>query len=209
MLVSTDCKFSCPAPYRRTTVKTLSHLDPAHWLIILRGPHGTSPDTIDSPLLELFGARCPTWKAWELLIVVVPKQKKKASMIRVWKMEALPLLLALCQLPGFSFRVSAMVSTRESINHSRHAIPSACSAIVGDPINPSILLRFLPIRCKQTQSHRDIACRVQGQRESMRRGEGEIPRSIPSAINLDNKSPHRLFSATKPQANNLRHSQSN
>jgi hypothetical protein len=59
-------------------------------------------------------------------------------MIRVGKMEA-SCILALF-LPGFSFRVSASLSTRESINHSRHAIPSACSAIVDgliNPINPS------------------------------------------------------------------------
>jgi hypothetical protein len=67
------------------------------------------------------------------LIVVVPKPVEKS--FDDPRLENGSFTLLLLALPGFSFRVSARVSTRESINHSRHAIPSACSAIVGDPIN--------------------------------------------------------------------------
>jgi hypothetical protein len=61
-----------------------------------------------------------------------PESKRKSFDDPRRQNGSFTLLLLALSMPGFSFRVSARVSTRESINHSRHAIPSACSTIVGD-----------------------------------------------------------------------------
>jgi hypothetical protein len=108
------------------------------WLLFLRGPHGTSPDAIDSPLFELFGARCLTWKAWELLIVVVPNPKEKASMIRVGKMEASPSSFSrsLCQVSPSAFQPGFRRANRSIILDMLFLLPVLPSLVIGDLINP-------------------------------------------------------------------------
>jgi hypothetical protein len=97
-----------------------------------------APHAIDSPLFELFGARCLTWKAWELLIVVVPNPKEKASMIRVGKMEASPSSFSrsLCQVSPSAFQPGFRRANRSIILDMLFLLPVLPSLVIGDLINP-------------------------------------------------------------------------